>query len=107
MNGNVILVGDDYEMLLQLAIGLHGTPDTVTVAESARPLARALQLVVHRPRAMLVTLDGTESVVDVRGLFRSRGLGSPRRQSAARAPLARVVKEHGGFPVTRDAPIVW
>ena len=109
MNGNVILVGNDYEMLLQLAIGLHGTPDTVTVAESARPLARALQLVTQRPKAMLVTLDGLENVVDVRALL-SR---SPETrfmfivpQMPLRHPLTRVVVEHGGAILSRKDELV-
>jgi CheY-like chemotaxis protein len=110
MAGNVILVGDDYEILMELAVGLRGTPYAVTVAESARPLARALQLVAHWPRAMLVMLDGLETVVDVRALL----LSSPEtrfvfvvQQMPPRATLARVVREHGGMILSRrDAPIV-
>jgi len=109
MNGNVILVGDDYAMLLQLAVGLRGTPDTVTMVESARPLARALQLVVHRPRAMLVTLDGLENVVDVRALLST----SPETrfmftvpQMPPRHPVARVVGEYGGVIMSRRDELV-
>ena len=110
MAANVILVGEDYEVLMELAVGLRGTPYAVTVAESARPLARALQLVAHWPRAMLVMLDGSENVVDVRALLSS----SPEtrfvfvvHQMPPRAPLARVVREHGGVVLSRgDAPIV-
>jgi hypothetical protein len=110
MASNVILVGDDYGILMELAVGLRGTPYMVTVAESERPLARALQLVAHWPKAMLVTLDGLENVVDVRALLSS----SPETrfvfivpQMPPRAPLARVVREHGGVILSRkDAPIV-
>ena len=110
MAGNVILVGDDYEILMELAIGLRSTPYSVTVAESARPLARALQLVAHWPKAMLVMLEGMENAVDVRALLSS----SPETrfvlvvpQMPPRAPLARVVREYGGVILSqRDAPIV-
>ena len=110
MNGNVILVGDDYEMLMQLAVALRGTPDTVTVAESAQPLVRASELVAHWPKAMLVTLDGLENVLDLRALL---SISPETRfvfivpQMPPRAPLARVVREHGGVILSgRDAPIV-
>ena len=91
-------------------MGLRATPYTVTVAESARPLARALQLVAHWPKAMLVMLDGSENLVDVRALLSS----SPETrfvfivpQMPPRAALARVVREHGGVILSRsDAPIV-
>jgi len=110
MAGNVILVGDDYGILMELAVGLRGTPHTVTVAQSARPLARALQLVAHWPKAMLVTLDGLENVVDVRTLLSS----SPETrfvfvvpEMPPRHPLARVVRDYGGVVLSRgDAPIV-
>ena len=106
----VILVGDDYETLMRLAVALHGTPDTLTVAESARPLERALELARLRPRAMLVTLDGTENVVDVRSLLSTSpetGFVLVVPEMPVRAPLARVVKEHEGLLVSRrDAPIV-
>jgi CheY-like chemotaxis protein len=110
MAGNVILVGDDSAILMELAVGLRGTPHTVTVAESSHPLARALQLAAHRPTAMLVALDGRENVVDVRLLLAS----SPETrfvfivpQMPPRAPLARVVREHGGAIVSgADAPVV-
>jgi CheY-like chemotaxis protein len=110
MAGNVILVGDDYEILMELAIGLRSTPYSVTVAESARPLARALQLAAHWPKAMLVMLEGMENAVDVRALLSS----SPETkfvlvvpQMPPRAPLARVVREYGGAILSRrDAPIV-
>jgi hypothetical protein len=110
MAGNLILVGDDCGILMELAVGLRGTAHTVTVAQSARPLARALQLVAHWPTAMVVTLDGLENVVDVRALLSS----SPETrfvfivpQMPPRAPLARVVREHGGAIVSRgDAPVV-
>jgi hypothetical protein len=110
MASNVILVGDDYGILMELAVGLRGTPYMVTVAESERPLARALQLAAHWPKAMLVMLDGLETVVDVRALL----VSSPETrfvfivpQMPPRAPLARVVREHGGVILSRkDAPIV-
>jgi len=110
MAGIVILVGNDYKTLMEVAVGLHGTPYAVTVAESARPLARALQLVTHWPKAMLVTLNGLENVVDVRALLSS----SPGTrfvlivpQMPPRASLARVVREHGGVILAcSDAPIV-
>ncbi len=110
MAGNVILVGDDSAILMQLAVGLRGTAHTVTVAESSHPLARALQLAAHRPTAMLVALGGRENVVDVRLLLAS----SPETrfvfivpQMPPRAPLARVVREHGGAIVSgADAPVV-
>jgi hypothetical protein len=110
MAGNVILVGEDYEILMELAVGLRGTPYAVTVAESVRPLVRASQLVAHWPKGMLVTLDGLENVVDVRALLSS----SPETrfvfivpQMPPRAALARVVREHGGVILSRrDAPIV-
>jgi hypothetical protein len=110
MAGNVILVGDDSAILMDLAVGLRGTAHTVTVAESSHPLARAMQLAAYRPTAMLVTLDGHENVVDVRTLLAS----SPETRFAfivpqmpPRAPLARVVREHGGAIVSgADAPVV-
>jgi hypothetical protein len=103
-------VGVDYEILMELAIGLRSAPYSVTVAESARPLARALQLVAHWPKAMLVMLEGPENVVDVRALLSS----SPETrfvlvvpEMPPRAPLARVVREYGGVILSRrDAPIV-
>jgi CheY-like chemotaxis protein len=110
MAGNVILVGDDYEILMELAVELRGTPYAVTVAESARPLARALQLVAHWPKAMLVMLDGLETVVDVRALLLSSAetrFVFVVQQMPPRATLARVVREHGGIILSRrDAPIV-
>jgi hypothetical protein len=110
MAGNVILVGDEYETLMELAVGLRGMPYTVTVVQSERPLARALEPVAHWPEAMLVTLDGLENVVDVRALL-SR---APETrfvfiipQMPPRAPLARVVREHGGVILSRgEASIV-
>jgi hypothetical protein len=110
MAGNVILVGHEYEILMELAVGLRGMPFTVTVVQSERPLARALEPAAHWPKAMLVTLDGLENVVDVRALL-SR---SPETrfvfiipQMPPRAALARVVREHGGVILSRgDAPIV-
>jgi hypothetical protein len=110
MAGNVILVGDEYEILMELAVGLRGMPYTVTVVQSERPLARALEPVAHWPEAMLVTLDGLENVVDVRALLS----GSPETrfvfiipQMPPRAPLARVVREHGGVILSRgEASIV-
>jgi len=110
MAGNVILVGDDSAILMDLAVGLRGTPHTVTVAESSHPLARALQLAAHRPTAMLVALDGLENVVEVRVLLSS----SPETRFVfivprmpPRAPLARVVREHGGAIMSgADAPVV-
>jgi hypothetical protein len=110
MADNVILVGEDYGALMELAVGLRGMPYTVMVAQSARPLARASQLVAHWPKAMMVMLDGLENVVDVRTLLSS----SPETrfvfivpQMPPRAPLARVVREHGGVILSRgDAPIV-
>jgi hypothetical protein len=110
MAGNVILVGDEYEILMELAVGLRGMPYTVNVVQSERPFARALEPVAHWPKAMLVTLDGLENVVDVRALL-SR---SPETrfvfiipQMPPRAPLARVVREHGGVILSRrEAPIV-
>jgi CheY-like chemotaxis protein len=110
MAGNLILVGDDYEILMELAVGLRSTPYSVTVAESERPLARALQLVAHWPKAMLVMLDGLENVVEVRALLSS----SPDTKFVLVVPempphatLARVVREYGGVILSRsDAPIV-
>jgi hypothetical protein len=110
MADNVILVGDNYELLMELAVGLRGTSYTVTVAESERPLARASQLVAHWPKAMLVMLDGLETVVDVRAFLSI----SPETRFMFIVPqmppgawLARVVREYGGAIVSRsDAPIV-
>jgi CheY-like chemotaxis protein len=110
MAGNLILVGDDYEIMVELAVGLRSTPYSVTVAESERPLARALQLVAHRPKAMLVMLDGLENVVEVRALLSS----SPETrfvfvvpEMPPHATLARLVREYRGVILSRrDAPIV-
>jgi CheY-like chemotaxis protein len=110
MAGNVILVGDDYEIMVELAVGLRSTPYSVTVAESERPLARALQLVAHWPKAMLVMLDGLENVAEVRALLSS----SPDTRFVLVVPempphatLARLVREYGGVILSRkDAPIV-
>jgi hypothetical protein len=110
MADNVILVGEDYGALMELAVGLHGMPYTVIVAQSARPLARASQLVAHWPKAMLVMLGGSDNPADVRALLSS----SPETrfvfivpQMPPRAPLARVVREYGGAIVSRaDAAIV-
>jgi hypothetical protein len=110
MAGNVILVGEDYGALMELAVGLHGMPYTIMVAQSARPLARASQLVAHWPKAMLVMLGGSDNLADLRALLSS----SPETrivfmvpQMPPRAPLARVVREYGGAIVSRaDAAIV-
>ena len=69
MVDDVVLVGDDYEIMMELAVELRSAAHTVTVAESTEPLARALELAAQRPKAILVLLDGPENARDVRALL--------------------------------------
>jgi hypothetical protein len=110
MSSEVVIVAPTERALMQLTVAFRGTPYDVTAVEPVRLLRTAKRLAERHPAAMVVSLDGTENVADIRALLAA----SPATrflflapQMPPRAALSRVVHAFGGEILSADeAPIV-
>ncbi len=105
MRDTILLVGSSFDRMISLSVALQGKSyDVAVVHAPGNALERAAACAL-RPQAMLVTLDGTENVVDVRALMsrlpqtRVLVLTPDCPPSAA---LARIVRSHGGAILSAD-----
>ena len=106
----IVVVHSDYAELMKLTVALGEMRYHVTSAHATRALRRALQLAALVPRALVVSLDGKETVTDVRDLV-TRAAPAPALLLSPRMPprpaMARIVNEHGGAILARgESPIV-
>ena len=112
LSDEVVIVHTDALAMMRLTAALAGMHYKVTAVDARRAIERA-QWVVERqgdPLAMILSLDGSENVVEIRGLLTS----APRTrflflapQMPPRAPVARIVNAHGAAILSRDeAPVV-
>ena len=105
----IVVVHSDYAELMKLTAAFGEMRYRVTSSHATRALRRALQLAALGPRALVVSLDGTETVTDVREMVAAAApapalLLSPRMPP--RPAMARIVNEHGGAILARDEAAV-
>ena len=106
----IVVVHSDYAELMKLTFALGEMRFAVTSSHAQRSLRRALQLAELGPVALVVSLDGAETVTDVRELL-TKAAPSPALLLSPRMPprpaMARIINEHGGAILARgDAPVV-
>jgi hypothetical protein len=106
MKREIILAGTDLDRLAALSVALSGKQYDVTIVQGQAPVADVLRLQA-RPTALLVALNGSENVVDVRTLVsRLNGaailLLTPDRPPSA--ALARIVRSAGGAILPANEP---
>jgi hypothetical protein len=106
----ILVVHSDYPELMKLTVALGEMRYRVTSAHATHALRRALRLATLRPRALIVSLDGRETVTDVRELV-ATAAPAPALVLSPRMPprpaMARIVNEHGGAILARrESPIV-
>jgi hypothetical protein len=104
LSDQIVVVHNDYAELMKLTVALGAMRYRVTSAHATHALRRAVQLARLRPRALVVSLDGTETVTDVRELVETAApapalLLSPRMPP--RPAMARIVNEQGGAILAR------
>lgn len=102
LSDQIVVVHNDYAEMMKLTVALGEMRYRVTSAHATRALRRAVQLARLRPRALVVSLDGTENVTDVRELVETAApvlLLSPRMPP--RPAMARMVAEQGGAILAR------
>ncbi len=106
----VVIISGDQQALMSLTVAFQGTPYEITSVEPVRTMRTATRLAARRPAAMIVSLDGTENVAEMRALLAT----SPEtrfvflvQQMPPRAALARVVNASGSVILgCRETPIV-
>ena len=106
MKREIILAGTDLDRLAALSVALSGKQYDVTIVQGQEPVADVLRLQA-KPTALLVALNGSENVVDVRTLVsRFNGaailLLTPDRPPSA--AFARIVRSAGGAILPVDEP---
>lgn len=105
----VVVVHQDVHGMMALTVALGAMRYRVTSAETHAALRTAKRLTAGAPAAMIVALDGTENVVEVRALLAAGArvrfivLVPAMPPSAA---LNRIVTTHGSTILARDAPPV-
>ena len=110
MSSEVVIVAVAERALMQLTLAFRGTPYHVTAVEPVRLLRTAKRLAGRHPAAMVVSLDGSENVADIRALLST----SPATrfvflapEMPPRAALSRIVKDSGAAIMSAaEAPIV-
>jgi len=106
----VVIVDGDDRALFRLATAFQGTPYQITAVEPARTIRTAMRLAQRSPAAMVVSLEGTENIAEIRALFEA----STRTRFLLLVPsmppsaaLSRIVHTCGaGILSSHDAPIV-
>ncbi len=106
----IVVVHSDYAELMKLTFALGEMRFSVTSSHAQRALRRAQKLAGLGPLALVVSLNGAETVIDVRELVSA---AAPSRvlflapRMPPRPAMARIVNEHGGAFLSRaDSPIV-
>lgn len=110
MREEIAIVHSDPRALMTLAIALRGLRIRVTAVDPIRPITAAHRTAKRQPAAMIVSLDGDESIVEIREML----LSAPRtrfillaRPVPAPPTLARIVNGHGSTIVSQEeSPIV-
>jgi hypothetical protein len=105
MRDEVVFIGSAFDRMLALSVALQGKNCDVTVIRARKTaLGEAMACGLH-PTAMLVTLDGTETVTEVRELMSALPETRILCVTPARPPsaaLARIVRAHGGAILSAD-----
>lgn len=106
----IVVVHSDYSGLMKLTVALGEMRYRVTSAESKTALRTARRMTAIDPAAMIIALDGTENVAEIRELLAMSGRTKFVFLADAMPPhaaLARVVNGHGSTIISRDeAPVV-
>src|SRR5512140_3399074 len=110
MTEQIVVVHSDYPELMKITFALGEMRFAVTSSHAQRSLRRALQLAELGPVALVVSLDGAETVTDVRELL-AKAAPSPALLLSPRMPprpaMARIASEHGGAILARgESPLV-
>jgi hypothetical protein len=111
MRDEIVLMGSDFGRMIELSAALHGKNYDVTIihATTSNSVVEATASSIH-PRAMLIGLNSSENVADVRALMSGKAdtrflFLTPERPP--HAALARVVRSYGGAILSaRDANVV-
>ena len=110
MTEEVIIVERSGQALMDLVLAFRGTPYEITAVESDRPLQAATRVAPRHPAAIVVALEGTENVVEVRGMLDA---AEPSRvlflvpAMPPRPAMARIVNDRSGAILARgESPLV-
>ncbi len=110
LTDQIVIVHGDYHALMELTVALSEMRYRVTSAESRTALDTARQLARIDPAAMVVALDGSENVAEMRALL---SIGRWTKfvflvpEMPPHAALARVVNAHGSAILWKEeSPVV-
>jgi hypothetical protein len=65
----VVIMSGDQQALMSLTVAFQGTPYEITSVEPVRTMRTATRLAARGPAAMIISLDGTENVAEIRALL--------------------------------------
>ena len=106
----VVIVHTDPRAMMRLTAALAGMGYKVTAVDAVRPIDTARSVGLRGPLAIIVSLDGSENVVDIRSLLAA----APQTrflflapQMPPRAAVARILNAHAAAILHQDeAPVV-
>jgi ActR/RegA family two-component response regulator len=105
----IYVIDRDLAALMQLTAALNRMRVNVTAVQSEEELAVARRLAARRPAAIVIALNGDESVVDIRALLED---GAATRvvllapTMPPRAALARVASAGGATILDKEGPAI-
>jgi hypothetical protein len=110
MAGGILLLGDDLGYLSELSNELRAVSRTVTISAVPHAVRHALQAGLGEAEAVVVCLEGTENVGDVRSLLDGH-LGTTflflSRTAPPRSALAHAIHAGGAGIIPRqEGPVV-
>jgi hypothetical protein len=109
LTDEIVVVHTDQQALMDLTAALAGMRYKVVAIDTIRAIRSAERVAERQPMAMIVSLEGTENVAEIRALIRS----APDTKflflvphMPPRAAMARIVNEHGSAILAQDEPPV-
>jgi hypothetical protein len=105
MPSDVLLLGEDLAFLTQLSNDLGSVSRSVVLSTGPRPVRRALTGMIGDPQAVVVCLDGSENVADVRSLMGAHPGAAflfLSEASPPRSSMAHAIRACGGQVLSRQ-----
>ena len=102
--GALVLLGPELKYLVELSVKLRSLSPNLTIQDSARPLATALNGALGDPIAAVICLTGVDNVADVRTVMTSHPMTKflfLTDRSPPRASLAHAMHSCGGEVLAR------
>ena len=109
LSGEVVVVHTDPREMMKLTAALAGMRYKVTAVDARRAIDSAQSIAPRRALAMIVALDGSENVVEMRALLAaapSTRVLFLTPQMPPRAPIARILNTHGATMLHEAEPPV-